>query len=91
MNFSYVASVTPTHDYKLRLTFENGEKKIFDVRPILSQRPWASLRDLDFFMKAKFLDVQWLGTWRRILRLRFCMNKVFRKLRSNRKACPACL
>lgn len=53
--FPYVSSVIPTDDYKLKLTFENGEKKIFDVRPLLSQRPWTSLKDLDFFMKAKVL------------------------------------
>ncbi len=61
MDFAYVSSVTPTQDYKLRLTFDNGERKIFDVRPLLSQRPWQSLNDLDFFMKARVLgcSVAW--------------------------------
>ena len=60
-HFIHVNSVIPTVDYKLKLTFENGEKKIFDVRPLLSQRPWSSLKDLDFFMKAKVLgcSVAW--------------------------------
>ena len=28
-------AVKPTADYKLLLTFSNGEKKLFDVRPYL--------------------------------------------------------
>ena len=60
-HFIHVTGVVPVADYKLKLTFENGEKKIFDVRPLLTQRPWVSLKDLDLFMKAKVLgcSVAW--------------------------------
>ena len=33
-------------DYKLRLTFTNGQVRIFDVKPYLSQGVFRELRDV---------------------------------------------
>jgi len=44
-----VISVKPLPDYKLYLTFENGEEKIFDVRPYMEGDWYGKLRQSDFF------------------------------------------
>lgn len=45
--------VQPLEDYRLLITFQNGERKIFDVRPLLSQPLYAPLRDQGLFAKAQ--------------------------------------
>ena len=48
-------------DYKLKLFFENGEIKIFDVRPFLEKGIFKELRDKELFKNVKvFLgSVKW--------------------------------
>ncbi|MCL1820105.1 MAG: DUF2442 domain-containing protein [Oscillospiraceae bacterium] len=48
-----VLEVFPTDDYKLFLTFNNGENRIFDVKPLLSMRVFESLKNKDFFKLVK--------------------------------------
>ena len=36
-------AVTPLENYELLITFQNGEKKIFDAKPILSLPLYAPL------------------------------------------------
>jgi hypothetical protein len=48
-----VKSVTPKKDYTLCLTFIDGEKRIYDARPLLEKKIFSSLKDPDFFMQAK--------------------------------------
>ena len=50
-----VEAVEPHEDYSMLLTFENGEKRIYDARPLLSKPICAELRNLNFFMMAKAL------------------------------------
>ena len=56
-----VASVQPRPDYTMLLTFENGEKRIYDARPLLKKPICRKLNDLPFFMKARaaFGTVVW--------------------------------
>ena len=56
-----VLKVSPNPDYTISLTFENGEKKIFDVKPYLEKGIFRSLKDLKIFNSVKpFLgSVQW--------------------------------
>ena len=56
-----VAQVEPRRDYSMLLTFENGERRIFDARPLLKKRLCAELNDIEFFMQAKamFGTVVW--------------------------------
>ena len=58
-----VASVQPRPDYTMLLTFENGEKRIYDARPLLKKPICRKLNDLPFFMKARaaFGTVVWSG------------------------------
>ena len=48
-----VAQVEPRKDYSMLLTFENGERRVFDARPLLKKRLCAELNDINFFMQAK--------------------------------------
>ena len=45
--------VEPVDDYRLLITFENNEKKIFDVTPLLGFPIYRQLKDKGFFSLAK--------------------------------------
>ena len=44
-----VKDVKPTDDYKLILTFTNGEVKVFDVTPCLDKGFFKQLKDKSYF------------------------------------------
>lgn len=48
-------------DYKLMLTFENGEVKIFDMSPYLEKGLFRDLKDLKAFstVKVSFDTIEW--------------------------------
>jgi hypothetical protein len=48
-----VCEVSPTEDYKLFLTFNNGEKRIFDAKPLLGLPAFRPLSNKEFFKKVK--------------------------------------
>lgn len=48
-----VASVLPLEDYKLLLSFTNGEKRIFDAKPLLSLKPFKPLQSNQLFKAVK--------------------------------------
>ncbi len=54
-------SVEPGNDYKLVITFDNGEKRIFDVTPFLDKGIFIELKDINYFRKVKiaFGSVEW--------------------------------
>jgi hypothetical protein len=56
-----VISVNPLDDYKLLLTFANGEERIFDVSPYLNTGKFAELRNLTLFnsVSVKFDTIEW--------------------------------
>ena len=58
-----VKSVSPNPDHTICLIFENGEKKIFDVKPYLNKGIFEELKDLKKFNSVKpFLgSVKWQG------------------------------
>lgn len=45
--------VKPLDNYELLVTFQNGEKKVFDVKPILSMPLYQPLQNKAFFNLAK--------------------------------------
>ncbi len=47
-----VDSVLPGEDYTLRLTFNNGEIRCFDMRPYLNLPVYRRLQNLGFFALA---------------------------------------
>lgn len=58
-----VKAVKPNADYTLTLTFENGEVRIFDVKPYMDKGIFRELRDKRVFNSVRpFLgSIQWQG------------------------------
>ncbi len=48
-----VTDVKANDDYTLLITFADGERKIYDARPLLNKPINASLKSLPFFLSAK--------------------------------------
>jgi hypothetical protein len=47
-----VISVKACTNYTLELIFENGEKRIFDMKPLLDKKPFIKLHNSPLFFKA---------------------------------------
>ncbi len=60
MYFS-VKQVEPKADFMLLLTFENGEKRLFDMKPFLNTGTFKELRDIELFNRVhvSFNSVTW--------------------------------
>jgi hypothetical protein len=56
-----VKDVVPNDDYSLLLTFENGEKRIFDMVPYLDCGIFQDLKDLSLFktVRTSFDTIEW--------------------------------
>jgi hypothetical protein len=56
-----VTDVKPLEDYKLLLTFENDEQKVFDVTPYLEVGKFSELKDDDLFKSVyiSFDSIAW--------------------------------
>ncbi len=56
-----VKAVRPLPDYKLLLTFENDEKRYFDMSTYLNTGIFSELRDLSIFnaVSVKFDSIEW--------------------------------
>jgi len=63
MESYYPIEVKPLEKYKLLITFDNNEQRIFDVTPYLDDDFFAPLRNLPIFNTAKInpLTVEWAG------------------------------
>ena len=47
-----VISVITHDDYTLELVFDNGEKRIFDMKPLFDKKPFIKLSNSPLFFKA---------------------------------------
>jgi hypothetical protein len=58
-----VMSVTPREDFQLDLVFANGEHRRFDMRPLLSMKPWTRIATSSVFQRARvdYGTVVWPG------------------------------
>ena len=56
-----IKKVKPLSNYKLELTFENNEEKLFDVKPYLETGLFKTLKDETFFKKVKisYDSIEW--------------------------------
>jgi hypothetical protein len=56
-----IINVKPQDNYLLLLTFENGEKRQFDLKPYLNIGIFKELRDPDLFktVKTNFDSIEW--------------------------------
>jgi hypothetical protein len=59
----HVTSVRALDDYELEVSFENGERRVFDVKPYLSRGIFARLQDRSLFQAARAVagSVEWPG------------------------------
>lgn len=51
-----IKKVIPTDNYKLKLIFTNGERKLYDCSKLLTFGVFQELKDKDYFKQAKVLD-----------------------------------
>ena len=63
MNSYYPVKVKPLPDYKLLITFDNKEQRLFDVTPYLNDVFFAPLRNHAVFQSVKInpLTIEWAG------------------------------
>ena len=56
-----IKEVKPQDDYLLLLTFENGEERLFDMKPYLGLGIFQELKDLSLFrtVKTSFDSIDW--------------------------------
>lgn len=56
-----VKKVKPLENYKLLLTFENDEIRIFDMKPYLNKGIYKELKDVSVFksVKVSFDTIEW--------------------------------
>jgi len=56
-----VTEVKPISDYLLHLTFENGEKRQFDMKPFLAMGIFRELNDVKLFntVHISFDTIEW--------------------------------
>lgn len=50
LNQPKLLDVQACEDYTLLLTYENGEKRIYDALPLLKFPAWKKLKNLSFFI-----------------------------------------
>lgn len=56
-----VIKVIPQKDFHIKLRFDNGEDKLFDVRPYLNKGIFKELQEFSQFNSVKVVDgtIQW--------------------------------
>ena len=59
----YVKSVKPQENHSLLLTFENGEKRVFDLKPYFEKPVFKPLKNMALFKTARVVSgsVEWQG------------------------------
>ena len=59
----YVKSVKPQEDYRLLLTFDNGEKRVFDLKPYFEKPVFKKLKDTTLFKTVRVVSgsLEWQG------------------------------
>ena len=58
-----VVNVYPKADFQLDLVYANGEQRRFDMRPLLSLKPWIRIANPHLFqlVRAEYGTVVWPG------------------------------
>ena len=63
MESFYPIDVKPLEQYRLLITFDNNERRVFDVAPYLSDSFFAPLKTMAVFQSVKTtpLTIEWAG------------------------------
>lgn len=56
LDFPKVISVEPLDNYMLSLRFENGETRIFDVKPYIRGSWYGQLQDIHYFRSVRIAN-----------------------------------
>jgi len=58
-----VTDVKPQKEYILLLTFENEEKRLFDMKPYLNHGVFKELKNINIFntVKVNFDTIEWIN------------------------------
>lgn len=48
-----IVTVVPRSDFQLDLEFENGERRRFDMRPLLAMKPWTRIASPALFERVR--------------------------------------
>jgi len=61
--YYYPIEVRPLEDYRILLTFNNKERRVFNVKPYLDDVFWAPLRNPAIFHAVRInpMTVEWPG------------------------------
>ena len=63
MKHPKIVRIEPLESYKLKLEYESGETKIFDVKPYIIGGWFGKLHDTDYFKSVRILPdgkgIQW--------------------------------
>ena len=56
-----VKAVEPLSEFRVLITFENGEKRILDIQPYLDMGVFQELRDMSLFntVRVNFDTIEW--------------------------------
>jgi hypothetical protein len=59
----YVKQVRPLNDYRIEVEFENGERRLFDMKPYLQRGVFVRLQNRAAFQAARVVagSVEWPG------------------------------
>lgn len=83
----YVKSIQFEDNYCLLLTFENGEKRIFDLKSHFDKPVFARLKNVAFFKTARVVSgsVEWQGEVDLSYDTLYLESKVIKAAKSQRK------
>ena len=58
-----VVSAKPMPDFQIDLHYQNGERRLFDARPLLTMKPWNRIARPEIFslVKVEYGTVVWPG------------------------------
>ena len=58
-----IVKVVPQSDFLLDLTYENGEQRRFDMKPLLGMKPWDRIKNQHLFelVRTEYGTVVWPG------------------------------
>lgn len=61
MNYPKLLAVTPKDDYKLVLSFEGNERRVYDFAPNLIHKFYKQLEDIRLFKNVRVIDgeIEW--------------------------------
>ena len=80
-----IREVSPSPDFCLSLTFSNGERRRFDVRPYLDKGVFRELRDFSRFSQVRVVagTVEWPGE------IDLCPDTLYEKSEPLLAECPS--